>query len=61
MRKVYLLLISILPLFKIESKAQFVTIPDTNFVNWLNANGFSSCMSGNDIDTTCSLILAAYN
>lgn len=39
-----------------ESDAQFVTIPDTNFVNWLNANGYSSCMNGNLMDTTCSLI-----
>ncbi|MEP7265270.1 MAG: hypothetical protein ABI772_12265, partial [Bacteroidota bacterium] len=44
-----------------ESDAQFVTIPDTNFVNWLNNNGFSSCMNGNQMDTTCSQIITAVN
>ena len=39
------------------SKAQFVTIPDTNFVNWLNVNGYSSCLLGNQIDTTCSAVV----
>ncbi len=39
-----------------SSKAQYVTIPDTNFVNWLNIN-FPSCMNGNQMDTTCSAIL----
>jgi uncharacterized repeat protein (TIGR01451 family) len=41
-----------------ESKAQFVTIPDLNFVNWLNSHGFSGCMSGNLMDTTCITILS---
>jgi len=39
--------------------AQFVTIPDTNFVNWLNNNGYSACMNGNQMDTTCNLIINA--
>ncbi len=37
-------------------KAQYVTIPDNYFRNWLNNNGFASCMNGNDLDTTCSLV-----
>ncbi len=40
-------------------KAQYVTIPDTNFVTWLNTNGFSSCMNGNKIDTTCGAVVNA--
>ncbi len=32
--------------------AQYVTIPDANFVAWFNANGYSSCMNGNLMDTT---------
>ena len=40
-------------------KAQWVTIPDANFVAWLNANGYASCMSGNQMDTTCNSIVTA--
>ncbi|MBL0050410.1 MAG: hypothetical protein IPP29_02230 [Bacteroidetes bacterium] len=40
-------------------KAQYVTIPDPNFVAWLNANGYSSCMNGNMMDTTCGAVLNA--
>lgn len=43
------------------SRAQYVTIPDTAFVNWLNINGYSACMSGNQMDTTCILIVNSYN
>jgi Leucine-rich repeat (LRR) protein len=38
------------------SKAQFVTIPDTNFVNWLNNNGYSSCMNGNQLNSSCPAV-----
>jgi len=38
-------------------RAQYVTIPDTNFVTWLNANGFASCIAGNQLDTTCPAVL----
>ncbi len=41
-----------------SARAQYVTIPDTNFVNWLNANGFSGCMMGNQMDTTCSAVVS---
>ena len=45
-------------------RAQFVSIPDTSFGNWLNANGFSSCMTGNGttgwhLDTTCTAVVNA--
>ncbi len=35
-----------------SAKAQYVTIPDANFVAYLQAN-FPLCMSGNQMDTTC--------
>ncbi len=40
-------------------KAQWVTIPDANFRNWLNAHGYASCMNGTLMDTTCSSIVNA--
>jgi len=44
-----------------KSQAQYVTIPDTNFVAWLNANGYAGCMNGNMMDTTCGAVVnAAY-
>ena len=42
-----------------KSQAQYVTIPDTNFVQWLYNNGFASCMNGNMMDTTCSAVVIA--
>ena len=41
-----------------ETHAQ-VTIPDPNFVTWLNNYGFASCMNGNMMDTTCSAVVNA--
>jgi uncharacterized repeat protein (TIGR01451 family) len=32
--------------------AQYVTIPDANFVAWLTET-YPTCMNGNDLDTTC--------
>jgi len=32
--------------------AQYVTIPDSNFVSFLN-NNYPNCMNGNQMDTTC--------
>jgi len=41
------------------AKAQtYVTIPDPVFVSYLHSN-YSSCMSGNQMDITCSAILSA--
>lgn len=37
--------------------AQYVNIPDTNFVNWLNGHGYSQCLSGSQLDTTCPAVL----
>ncbi len=41
----------------------YVLIPDTNFGVWLNANGYSGCMTGSSstqwyLDTTCSAVLS---
>jgi uncharacterized repeat protein (TIGR01451 family) len=36
--------------------AQYVTIADTAFVNWLTTN-YPTCMNGNQMDTTCSGIV----
>ena len=38
--------------------AQYVAIPDSNFGNWLNKNGYAECLKGNSqdgwqLDTTC--------
>ncbi len=38
------------------TKAQWVTIPDANFVAWLSQE-YPSCMNGNLMDTTCSWIV----
>lgn len=39
--------------------AQTVPIPDPNFVNWLNSNGFASCLTGNQLDTACIPVVNA--
>jgi uncharacterized repeat protein (TIGR01451 family) len=44
------------------ARAQYVSIPDSNFGNWLYNNGYSSCLTGNgtvgyQLDTTCSAVL----
>ena len=57
------LLLSFFILFCLQfapAKAQWVTIPDANFVNWLNLN-FPSCMNGNQMDTTCTDIVNINN
>ncbi len=38
--------------------AQYVTIPDANFVTWLTAN-YPTCMNGNQMDTTCAGVVNA--
>ena len=40
------------------AKAQYVTIPDANFVLWLNVH-FPSAMNGNQMDTTNALVTSA--
>lgn len=39
------------------ARAQYVTIPDSVFAKWLNTHGFSKCMIGNQLDTTCKQVL----
>ena len=47
-------------LFAISNvRAQYVTIPDPNFVSWLQANGYSGCMTGALLDTTCPTVISA--
>ena len=53
MHKKYLLAL-LLFVFSLGAKAQWVSIPDSNFVNYLNTFGFAQCMNGNQLDTTCS-------
>lgn len=43
-------------LFSLKTDAQWVTIPDANFVTFLQQN-FPGCMNGNQMDTTCSTIV----
>lgn len=45
-------------------RAQYVSIPDSNFGNWLSTHGYDTCLTGNSIsgwrlDTTCPAILHA--
>jgi uncharacterized repeat protein (TIGR01451 family) len=39
-----------------EARAQYVTIPDANFRNYLQTN-YPSCMSGGMLDTTCTAVV----
>ena len=58
--KKHLLLILLAFALYMDSSAQYVTIPDVTFATWLRNNGFSTCMNGNTLDTTCSTVLAAH-
>lgn len=40
-------------------QAQYVTIPDPNFLAWLQTHGYSSCLNGSQLDTTCSTVTGA--
>ena len=53
------LIISLLLGVSAVTNGQFVAIPDANFRTWLNNNGYASCMSGNNLDTTCSVVVNA--
>ncbi len=44
-----------------HGEAQYVTIPDANFVTWLNAQGYAQCLSGNQLDTTCPALISTKN
>ena len=54
--KKLILLFLVLVLKFAPAKAQWVTIPDLNFVTWLT-NNYPSCMTGNQMDTTCNDIV----
>jgi len=58
MKKRYILIILYFLLFQAEEiKAQYVTLPDTNFRNYLIQN-FPSCMNSNgQLDTVCASAL----
>jgi hypothetical protein len=43
----------------VTTRAQYVTIPDVNFINWLDTSGFHQCLSGNQLDTTCAAVVNA--
>jgi hypothetical protein len=61
MKKIRLLFILNLAFLIFNSqiaKAQWVTIPDANFVTWLTTN-YPTCMNGSQMDTTCSGIVNA--
>jgi uncharacterized repeat protein (TIGR01451 family) len=55
MKKIILLFLVLVLKFA-PAKAQWVTIPDANFVTWLTTN-YPSCMNGNEMDTTCTDIV----
>ncbi len=49
-----------------NAKAQWVSIPDTNFGTWLNMYGYNTCLQGNNavgwqMDTTCNAVTSATN
>jgi uncharacterized repeat protein (TIGR01451 family) len=56
--KKYILLLFIFCLQLVPAKAQWVTIPDANFAAKLQQL-YPSCMNGNQMDTTCALIVNA--
>ncbi|MFZ4612815.1 MAG: hypothetical protein ACOYNH_03950, partial [Bacteroidia bacterium] len=55
MKKLTLLFLVLILKFA-PAKAQWVTIPDANFVTFLNQN-YPNCMNGNQMDTTCAGIV----
>ncbi len=57
MKKGTFLLLLMLLAFGGKLQAQFVTIPDNTFANWLRTNGYSSCLVGNQLDTTCPAVI----
>ena len=55
MKKLYFIFLFAFAVYN-TGKAQYVTIPDAQFVNWLTYYGFGTCMTGNLLDTTNSLV-----
>ncbi len=54
MKKIYFLILLFLG---VSAKAQYVTIPDANFVTFLTGL-YPQCMNGNQMDTTCPAIMS---
>jgi uncharacterized repeat protein (TIGR01451 family) len=59
MKKIYFSILLLVFMACSPCKAQYVTIPDPAFVTWLQNNGYASCMSGSQLDTTCNAVLTA--
>jgi len=59
MKKLYFSILLITCVAFNNCKAQYVTIPDATFAQWLHNNGYNACMSGNQLDTTCNAVLNA--
>lgn len=55
-----ILLIVLVSALARTANAQWVTIPDTNFVAFLKSQGLSACFNGNQMDTTCPGIANAH-
>lgn len=58
MKNLTILFLLALGMFSTSAFGQYVTIPDTAFVAFLQAN-YPGCMNGNQMDTTCSDIITA--
>ena len=54
--RVLLLLLVFALAFSNPLKAQFVNLPDSSWRNFLNTHGFSTCLNGMMLDTTCSTL-----
>lgn len=52
--------VALLLLSVCSSRAQFVTIPDANFVTYLNTHGYAGCLTGNQLDTSCVTVLSTH-
>jgi hypothetical protein len=55
-------LLCILCMAMISVRAQFVSLPDTNFAHFLSITGYSSCLTGNNtsgwyLDTVCAIAI----
>jgi hypothetical protein len=60
--KRYLRVLAFIVLHCSCANAQWVSIPDTNFGTWLNTNGYTACLQGNNttgwqMDTTCNKVV----
>jgi len=59
MKKVTAALLTLIFFLSVERvKAQYVTIPDPEFVNWMVSSGLAGCLNGNQLDTTCSALVS---